>query len=117
MKQIEITNIKKNPAGYVEASVTMRFVLPNILLNNNVPLPNAGQIIASYGDYSLETLPDTSIVINHPDIISLSGNATLTQFKNALIAKYTQINTAISGLTLKPFDTLVGSYYDGSTWI
>src|SRR5574343_116244 len=118
MKAIEITNINREPT-YREISYTMRFPVPPALLLNGVPYKGIANIVRTY-DYTIEQEViggNTTTYIVKSDAFSLTGIPTLNSFKTAIVAKYNAAATVIANINLKPFDTLLSGYYDGSTWI
>lgn len=116
MKQIEIVQIKQVQIS-VEVEVIFRFPLPAALQNGGVVLPNADKIAQSYGDYRVEPQDVGSPVycVSTRQTISM-GQVNLAQFGATIIGRWTELSTAIAGFVLKPYDTLVGGTFDGTTF-
>lgn len=111
MNQIEITQIAKQPTGYIEISYKMQFSVPTTLQNiTGGTLSNAQAIIESYG-YNLEN----HLIVKY-DTKSLPTNSNVTAVKNLLIQNYNTIATSIAAFQPKVYDTLTGSYFDGTNW-
>ena len=114
-KQIEIMGIKRNNS-YVEVTVTMRFPYPAALIKAGVPLANAAAVLATYGNYVVDTTDVNHIAYTLVVPISIA-DPTLKQVQDACITSWTTQNTALNGIVLKPYDVYIYSYYDGSSWI
>lgn len=118
MKAIEILNINRNPS-YIEVTSIMRFPVPAALLNNGLPYEGVADIAQGYG-YDIEVVVDSGVsttYITKTDTMSISGSPSANAFKTALVNRFNTLTTTVAAFTLKPFDTLLSGYYDGTNWI
>lgn len=117
MTQIQILNVKRNLAGYIEVSYKMTFTLPAIFGTGANPIEGLGKIAASYPDnFCIEIIPVVGTVIVYTNTASIDGSITLPAARTLLQNKYAAIRAQLDGLTLTPYDTISGQSWDGTSW-
>lgn len=119
MKQIEILNIdKKESNGYISVMYIFRFPLPASLLNSGIPVNNAQAILRNYG-YDIEVIsgsPNVTVATYTQSDSPPNLTVTKAQVQTILVNRYNQQSTQLNSITLKPYDSLVGAFWDGTTW-
>lgn len=118
MKAIEITNINRQPS-YTEVSYVFRFPVPAALMNAGKPYTNVAKIVQTYG-YDAEVVNESGVDVTYitfSETASTALSPTLAQFKTFLQSKYTTKASVVAAFVLKPYDTLLSGYFDGTNWI
>lgn len=117
MTQIQIININRQTAGYIELTYKMSLSLPTIWGTGANPIAGLDKIVGSYAArFSLEVIPVTGTIVTVTESISVSANVSQAVIKTQLQNRYAELRSQLDGLTLDAWDNAVGQSWDGATW-
>lgn len=117
MTQIQILNIYRAAAGYIELTYKMSFTLPAIWGTGANPIVGLSKIVNAYPqNFVVETIPVTGTIVAAIETISVPANVSQATIRTQLQNRYTVLRTNLDSLTLDAWDNAAGQSWDGATW-
>lgn len=117
MTQIQILNINRALAGYIELRYKMTFTLPAIWGTGGSPIVGLEKIVAAYPqNFAVEVIPVTGTVVSAIETVSVLSNTTQATIRTQLQNRYTALRAILDALTLDAWDNAAGQSWDGATW-
>lgn len=117
MTQIQIINITRQPAGYIELTYKMSLTLPSIWGTGANPIAGLDKIVGSYAArFSTEVIPVTGTIVTVVETISVPSDVIQATIRTQLQNRYNALRSQLDGLTLDAWDGAVGQSWDGSSW-
>lgn len=117
MTQIQILNINRALAGYIELTYKMSFTLPAIWGTGASPIVGLEKIVDAYPqNFAVEVIPVTGTIVSATETISVPSSVTQATIRTQLQNRYSALRTSLDNLTLDAWDNAAGQSWDGSTW-
>lgn len=117
MTQIQVLNISRQLAGYIELTYKMSLTLPAIWGTGANPIVGLEKIVAAYPErFSVEVIPVTGTIVTTHETISILSTVSQPTIRTQLQNRYGQLRTKLDTLTLDAWDNAARESWDGSTW-
>lgn len=117
MTQIQILNINRQLAGYIELTYKMSFTLPAIWGTGGSPIVGLDKIVAAYPQkFGVEVIPVTGTIVTATETVSVPSNVLQATIRTQLQNRYTALRSTLDALTLDAWDSAAGQSWDGATW-